>query len=398
MLHGVASGALGIYAILAFGQALWATATGLAGLATLIFAAGLEHSRRWRFDSANTEDRSEELLLIERARRHLAHIVDQVPTPLIARSPDGEMAMVNRAARQTFGRDSPSTTLDPLRVALDAPKTGEAPVVVLGPGRGRAYGLAVSEIGVGSSSHALIALSDMDAQLQTRELVTMKNTLEVISHEIMNSLTPITSLAQTSAELIDDGEWAALGPIIATIQRRSAGLLRFVDGYRALARLPEPAIVRTSLAAFIDDVVLLANANINVSSTWLKVDAIPDCCVELDVDLVTQAILNLLKNAAEAIESYIVSRPEHIPSIRIDVIPVEERRIGIRVADNGPGLGSTSLDSLIRPFVTTKLGSAGVGLTLASQIMHLHGSEMVFSTPGLEGTGLAVTLPFKLAA
>lgn len=394
----VAAFALGVGFWAAVQHDLWATAVVAGGLAMLAATPALGYlARSWtaRAEAAAPADRSGELLRSEATRRRLSHVIDQTPTPLLTRSADGTLSAVNRAARRLFGAsdrlvDPPAALIE----ALDSLTDGGMRVVVLGPGAGRAFALSSAELLQEDGLTRLFVLTDIDAELRARETATLKETLDVLSHEIMNSLTPVTSLAQTASALLADGDTASAGEALATLERRAVGLLGFVGGYRALARLPEPVVRAVDLQPFLADVVRLFGG-LEPMSAALELEAGPDVRVLLDPDLVAQALLNLLRNAAEAAAD--PARPRGA-RIRLSARPTGEGAIAITVADNGPGLAELDPEVILRPFFTTKAGGAGIGLTLVRQIMRDQGQDLLIGAPGLDGRGLSMTLRLPLAA
>jgi two-component system nitrogen regulation sensor histidine kinase NtrY len=394
----IAAFALGVGFWAAVEHDLWATAVAAGGLTMLAAAPALGGlARTWKVPADDVADRSGELRRSEASRRRLTHVIDQAPTPFITRSAEGDLSAVNRAARRLFG--TADRLVDPpaaLAEALDGLMEGEVRVVVLGPAPGRAFALSGAQLLQEDGLASLFVLTDIEAELRARETATLKETLDVLSHEIMNSLTPVTSLAQTAAALVADGDTASAGEALATLERRALGLLRFVEGYRALARLPEPVIRPVALRIFLADVARLFGG-LEGAVVDLEMDPVPDVLVLLDPDLAAQALLNLLRNAAEAAAPPAEGASPSGGRIRVSVHRTTTDEVSITVADNGPGLAGLDPEVILRPFFTTKAGGAGIGLTLVRQIMRDQGRELVIAAPGLDGRGLSVTLSVPVA-
>lgn len=368
-------------------QGLWASAIAAALLA---FVAAAPTLARLRTPSgsmlpvpAQGADASQD--------RRMAHLLDHAPAPLLMETAQGGLVAVNRAARILFatdGRLAPPPAA--LRDALTGLRAGEPRVVRLGEGTGRAYALMSAEM-VGPDGLArLLSLTDIEAELSARETATLKQTLDVLSHEIMNSLTPVTSLAQTSAALLAEGAHQDAARALMTLERRARGLLRFVDGYRQLARLPEPDLRPVSLGLVLEDAERLFRERWEGQAVTLEAGPAPEGLVRIDPDLMSQVLLNLLANAAEA--ALAAHSPQCPARVSLTARAFGAEAVVITVADNGTGLGNLAPEILLKPFFSTKPGGAGIGLSLVQQAVVSQGGALAFQTPGLESRGLGVTL------
>lgn len=211
----------------------------------------------------------------------------------------------------------------------------------------------------------LFTLENVQYVLQQSEMEVQKRLISVLTHEIMNSLSPIISLSESlcnsmSSEdhIVDDTELQAL----RTINRRSQGLLNFVDNYRKLSRLPKPVCQWTRIGEIVDTVKdLYPNDYITYT--------VEDQLIQLSIDRqqMEQVLINLVKNAIEATEG--VDNPEIVVSTHADH---SNRQFIITVTDNGVGFSPESIDSIFLPFFTTKPNGSGIGLSLSLQIMIQH--------------------------
>ena len=323
--------------------------------------------------------------------RRLAHLLDHAPAPLLMETTQGGLVAVNRAARTLFATDGRlAPPPQALHEALAGLRAGEPRMVRLGEGAARAYALTSAEI-IGPDGLArLLSLADIEAELNARETAILKQTLDVLSHEIMNSLTPVTSLAQTSAALLADGAHQDAARALMTLERRARGLLRFVDGYRQLARLPEPDLRPVTLGLVLEDAGRLFRERWDGRAVTLETGPAPDIEVRIDADLMSQVLLNLLANAAEAA---LDSPVPHMPArVSLTAQACGPDAVVITVADNGIGLDGLAPETLLKPFFSTKPGGAGIGLSLVQQAVASHGGTLTFQTPGLESRGLQVDL------
>lgn len=329
----------------------------------------------------------------ESHRRWLAHVLDLVPTALVSRSSDGRMVALNKSARALFATDGPivEAAADLVQIAA-GPIVAEAIPLSLGAPFPRAYAAFRADIIHDGDRASLIALADIEDQLQARETATLKDTLDVLSHEIMNSLTPVTSLAQSAQELLADGDTAGADGALAVLERRASGLLRFVESYRALARLPEPKMRHTEISTLSADVRRLFDGHDQRRGILFEFSEAPRVAVQGDADLLVQALINLLLNAAYAAQSRVSSDGPGRVNLSVTL---DGDAVRFEVSDNGLGLGALDPATVIKPFFTTRPGGAGIGLSLVSQIVVAHDSRLEFGKSNFASTGLSVGFSLK---
>jgi signal transduction histidine kinase len=299
--------------------------------------------------------------------------VDQGPVPLLSYS-DGEgLVAINRAARSLFGTDDlvgdppPSLT----RAIAQSPPAAPGPLSLFG----KSYAIGISEIVTVRESVKLVSLVDIQSEIRMAEATALRDLLRVLSHEIMNSLTPVSNLADLARDYLADETPAAskaAGEALDLLSQRAAGLAHFVEAYRTLARLPDPVLRTVDLGLLLRDIVRVFEKSIDKASVHLEVD-LPagPLLVDLDETLLSQALLNILTNAAEAVT---VSQPGRI---RVSVI-ADESESRILVSDNGCGVPDELSAQIFHAFVTTKPDGTGTGLNLARQIALAHGGDLLF--------------------
>ena len=340
---------------------------------------------------------------LENEVRMLRGLVEQVPVPLISVDQNGRVTTLNNAARRLFGTAVVGKVADlvPFGAALhDA-------VCHLEPGQRVLIGLegddsemrlavSVSHLTVGAAEQRLVSLNNIHGELEATELEAWRRIVRVLTHEIMNSITPISSLAKTAADMIADADGdtaVAAGSVpdvrhaVETVARRSEGLVRFVDSYRRLTRVPAPALKRLRLADVFDRLERLVGPELKAAEIRLVVDlAAKGLEVDADPDQIDQALLNLVSNAREAVAGrddatiWLVGRLSRSGRTVIDV------------ADNGPGVPADISDSIFVPFFTTKRGGSGIGLPLSRQIMRAHNGSLLLRNRA--GGGAQFTLRF----
>lgn len=328
-------------------------------------------------------------------QRLLTAFLDQTPAPLLTRDGDGVIRAGNRAARALFATDE--RLLAPPRSlvqALAAQPVDRTTLSLETPAGLRAYALSITDLAGAQGGVRLAVLIDIQPDLRVAEAAALRELLQVLSHEIMNALTPVASLAATAIELMADETPASTllaRDAVETLARRAAGLTRFVEAYRTLARLPPPDLAPTSLAALIDESARLFRSRWRSAGVELEVapfaEAGPETgTVRLDRDLVVHALLNILTNAAEAALANAL-RP---PLVRLGAAPSDGGAI-FWICDSGAGVADGLDVQVFQPFFTTKPEGTGVGLSFARQVALSHGGDLVLK-PGPPGSGACFAL------
>jgi nitrogen fixation/metabolism regulation signal transduction histidine kinase len=238
----------------------------------------------------------------------------------------------------------------------------------------------------------IVTLQDIRRELEARELTAWQNLIRVLTHEIMNSVTPISSLAATAGELLTDAQASgAAGPAadavrdakdaVDTIGQRGTGLIHFVESYRRLTHLPKPTIRTFSVTELFSRIRQLMAHDLEARSIALE-QSLDRGVADLtaDPELIEQAIINLVRHAIDAVTA--VKSPQITMSAHVDA----SGRPTIAVTDNGHGMDENVRENIFVPFYTTKRDGTGVGLSVVQQIMRSHqGSVEVVSAVG-QGT------------
>lgn len=241
----------------------------------------------------------------------------------------------------------------------------------------------------------IVAFQNVNEALDETEAKAWQKLLRVMTHEIMNSVAPISSLADTlkrnlTATLDEMNEpnddWADLELGLETIQRRSEGLLKFAESYRSLNKITNLNLQRIPISSLFGNLTTLMAPTLD--QKHIQLDTIlkdPQLEVMADTNLLEQVLINLMVNAIDAVKD--VASPLITLSAYND-----NGKIAIRVADNGPGIDADTIDKIFIPFFSTKKTGSGIGLSLCKQIMLLHkGTIHVNSIPG-KGTAFLITL------
>jgi signal transduction histidine kinase len=303
-----------------------------------------------------------------------AVVMDQLPVPLLKYAPDVGLQAVNRAARDLFRADD--LIADPpeaLVAAIERPQAGAQSALRLFD---RPYAISVSELQGAHGAVRWVSLTDIQSEVRIAEATTLRDLLRVLSHEIMNSLTPVASLAGVARTYLQDetSKNAAMAlDALDVLAGRASALTRFVEAYRSLARLPDPVLQPVLPGAFARDVVRVFAQSAAAQGVELGLEISPDLApLELDETLFTQALLNILTNAAEATRDN-----EGARKVRL-CVDRRDQEIRIAVADNGAGIAPDLRPQLFHTFVTTKPTGTGTGLNLARQIALAQGGDLVW--------------------
>jgi nitrogen fixation/metabolism regulation signal transduction histidine kinase len=322
---------------------------------------------------------------------YLETVVKHVPVPFIAVRADGTLSLVNNPARRLTGlpalrRFDQLAELDPALPALmQAIEPGSQQLLQTRlrdvPAELR---VAVSEIRMAGEIERLYSIENLSGELTARESSAWRNLIRVLTHEIMNTLTPVASLAETAATMMDKPD--AIDDIreaVQTIARRSEGLMNFVSRYRELLKVPQPDPEAVKVADVLRNIAKLMAAELK--GLKLVVDVVPESLeVHADRQLLDQVLVNLVRNAADATAD--IDSPELRLSGKL-----EFGRVIIRVHDNGPGIPDETMDQIFVPFFTTKRDGSGIGLSLSRQIMTAHHGEIVVES---DSSGTTVSLLF----
>jgi signal transduction histidine kinase len=351
-------------------------------------------------ESAPAYERAASILNAARAERqqqleYLQTLLDTVASALIVVAPDGRATLTNRAARTLAG-----AAVNRLDEIPAIGSVGAQRLLALAPGTrqivalsdGRQMFVSVSQFTTpGRKPQRLLSLQRIAGELDAVELKAWQSMVDVLAHEMMNSLTPISSLSESLESLLRAG-----GPVNApdevagaleAIKRRSLGLMDFVERYRTVAELPAPKMQSVSMKAFLSSIQrLLAPALRERGITFSSRIEPDDLALRADPQLLEQAVINLLRNAADAVAG--VEQPH------IDVT-CERQASGavLRISDNGCGVPENRRDQIFVPFFTTKPGGSGIGLNLARHVALGHGGQLDVRANSPRGSVFTLNLP-----
>lgn len=321
-------------------------------------------------------------------RQHLAQrellldtVVQNTPVALVLTDASGRVAYANIASRHLFNEGRSLIGLDFAELLADAPDvlrqavdSGEDALLTVDmDGSEETFHLSQRAFRLQGRPHRLQSFRRMTRELSRQEVATWKRVIRVISHELNNSLAPISSLAHSGAELARRGDVERLPNVFATIGERARHLHGFIAGYASFAKLPTPQLVTVEWPAFLE--------GLSLHCRYRLVGEMPKRPARFDAAQIEQVLINLVKNAHEA-----DSVDDEVALSIVDA----GTEVRIEVADRGPGMSETVLSQALLPFYSTKRSGTGLGLALAREITEAHGGRIALANR--EGGGLRVTL------
>jgi len=333
----------------------------------------------------------EERERISEETRFFSALVDDVPVALVTVDADGRAECANKAARRLFNQHQGVRVADfeaygaSLVQAIAGLPAGQHQLLMLsldiGPQRATVRAASLARLG---GTVRVIAIQPIQDALNAVEVAAQSDLIRVLTHEIMNSMTPVTSLARTAAQLIaeadrgDDPVIADARSAIETLARRADGVMHFVETYRTITRPPQINRRLFAAAPFSAELGRLFAADGHWADVRLDITiAPPDHLIDADPDLLAQVVINLLRNAADA-----ATMNGDAPAVSLSIEAMRSGRTRIEVGDNGTGVPEALRHDIFLPFFTTKKTGSGIGLSFARQVLLAHdGSIEIDGSP-----------------
>ncbi len=327
-----------------------------------------------------------------RAERHdlyqrellLDTVIQSTPWALVLTNANERVVYSNVAARQLFqqGRRFEGRAFsevlagapEALREAVQAGSDGM--FSVRRPDEDEIYYLSREHFTLNAQRHSLYLFKQLTRELNRQEVAVWKKVIRVISHELNNSLAPITSLAHSGRLLSRQPDPAKLESVFGTIEERAQHLKSFIDGYGRFAKLPAPNIETVAWTGFV--------ASLSGLTPFTLEGALPESSARFDATQMQQVLINLLKNAHES-----GSPPTEVK------LAVRQNGQGLRmdVMDAGPGMSESVLAQALLPFYSTKQSGTGLGLPLCREIVEAHGGRISLANRREGGLLVSVWLP-----
>jgi nitrogen fixation/metabolism regulation signal transduction histidine kinase len=325
--------------------------------------------------------------------QYLNSVVQQVRTGILSYDIDGNVQLMNANAKRFMGVTAIKNIKELIQInpklyhAVNSVEAGKSELYK--SGNDLYLTIQSTELRIRGIDVKLVTLQNIQPELQKQELEAWQNLTRVLRHEIMNSITPISSLTSTLREILDhdmikkeshyelkDEGAEDLREGLSTIENRSKGLIKFIDAYREYTSLPKPKMSTVRIKDLIEKVAQLMKTELKKTKIDFHYEWSSEyLTIQADVEMIEQVLINLLKNAIEAL-----LETENAKLILIG--RYDESAIKIEVIDNGPGIIKEALEHIFVPFYTTKRTGSGIGLSLSRQIMQMHnGSLAVESEP-----------------
>ena len=337
--------------------------------------------------------------------RYLQTVVQHVGIGLISFNQRGEVELINTAAKRLFqvpalrNIKALGDISEPLLNAVLALKGGNRTLVrVLVDNETLQLAIYATEFRMHNDLYKLVSFQNIHTELEEKEMEAWQNLTQVLAHEIMNSITPISSLSDTVHMLleqksiekndhysIDKEAIEDVKEALDTIKNRSQGLMRFVNSYRDFTQIPEPSYEHFPVKELLLRLRNLNKGEAEAQEVAITVSVDPESLeVTADPHLIEQTLINLIKNAFRALEDVedaVISLKGFIDS---------DGKVVIQVHDNGPGISKENMQKIFIPFYSTGKpvagGGSGIGLSLSRQIMRMHKGTLTVKSEKDKGT------------
>jgi nitrogen fixation/metabolism regulation signal transduction histidine kinase len=323
--------------------------------------------------------------------QYLQSIVQNIDISILAYQRDGTVEMINPAAKKLF---QVNTLRDINKLRPLSEKLANT-LLAMNPGENKLVKVQDEEDILQLAIHAtefkvkekvimLTTIKNIQSVLEEQETAVWQKLIRVLTHEIMNSIAPISSLSSTIENMVNPyttGEKSApeiemetvneIKVALQTINKRSTGLMNFVETYRSLTKIPTPNFEVVSMKEVIGNVYTLMKQEVEEKNITFTYFTEPDSIeVQMDEQLIGQVLINLVKNSMQALDGCEDGK------ILIRGFYNKRGRPSIQVTDNGRGILTDVIDKIFIPFFTTKRSGSGIGLSLSRQILRLHGGSI----------------------
>ena len=339
--------------------------------------------------------------------RFLEHIVELIEVGIIVLDQSQKVVLINSSAEALVKVSSPGTWEQVRKKnqtftdAVDQVKGSQRVLCESKSGqKTMRLVIHVNRTSMLEEPYTLVTFQDIGSVAEDMESGAWVRLMRILNHEIRNSITPISSLAETIMMILhhENGhpkELAQLNPqnlsdiqiSIETLRQRSDNLHQFIDDYQKLTKIPAPVPMKIELQSFIEEIHSLFRTDFENRKIKFLSEIEPEVqMLRADRNLLQQVMINLVRNGMDAMEN--MDNPELV--IRSQT---EKGSIRISVADNGAGIDQDILDEVFVPFYTTKSQGSGIGLSLARQVMRMHGGNIWITSR--KGEGTTVYLDFQ---
>lgn len=365
---------------------------------------GLHHS----FEKVN-EEISRIRMEKEKGSILLQGTMDHMRTGILAVDADGGVEIVNMEALKIFGLSnlqqfSELDQVDPgLTQSLLGLKyeSGNIIHVKMPAGEEVPLLIRISLLKLEEKTLRIYTIQNIKTQLEASEIESWQKMTRVLSHEISNSVTPISTLGAGIHRKLTQGERVPKGGLFLNtdiasdllksaelIEQRGNHLVEFMEHYKSFARLPEPVPDNLEIGSFFDSLNLFFNEDMLKRGIKLKVElSDTSLCILADPRLIEQTFINLIRNAMEALGDH------QSGVIELKAGKVGERKVSLDISDNGQGIAPENLSQIFIPFFTTKRGGSGIGLSIVKKVVSMSGGTITYQSEVGRGTVFHITMP-----
>ena len=336
--------------------------------------------------------------------QYLSMLISHINIAIISFDQKGNVHLINNAFKELVNKPYMNHVkvlkgVSPvIYQTINNIQPGEEQLVKLKAGNNlKELAVQASEFKVGEDLYKLVSWQNIAHQLDENETNAWQKLIRVLTHEIMNSVTPITSLTGTlhhivrqklaGKEAMDQPTLEKIDNGLVVINDRSKGLINFTEAYKNLTRIPAPNFQKVNLKALQEQLSLLFKARLEASGIQFQVNQVnPGLEVLADPELLSQVLINLLKNAIEALTG------QERPCISLNMQGHGEKSVVITMKDNGAGIPAEVLDNIFIPFFTTKENGSGIGLSISKQIIQLHKGVLTVRSEMGKGTVFTIMI------
>ena len=333
--------------------------------------------------------------------QYIKTIVQHVGIGIVTFNRNGEIQIINTAAKKLFkisnlrNINQLRNVSEPLVESFMKLKTGGRDLIkIVHSDETIQLSVFAIELTLQGEEFKLVSVQNIQTELEENEMEAWQKLVRVLTHEIMNSVTPISSLANTVEEDLKERLFAGtvkyeismeemedLHLAVQTIQKRSDGLIRFVTDFRSLSHIPKTEFSMVVITELFSQIETLMRSEIEKSSVNFEVSVAPgDMMLKIDKELIEQVLINLIKNAIQALEEA-DNRQIYLSAYRDS-----RNQNCISIKDNGTGIDEEAQSKIFIPFYTTKKSGSGIGLSLSKQIMRQHLGTISVKSKVDEGT------------
>jgi len=335
----------------------------------------------------------------EAQHQFLLSLVEQVETGLICFDENWQTIMMNRAMKEILRKSYIPSLKSIAKIDQNLYDT----IIDISPGDKKLLDVNVqnsrlqlallgSQIKMKNELIRIFVIQNISTELDNQEIRSWQKLIRILTHEIMNSVSPVVSLASTTDNILsqnpipDEETIGKMHKAIRAIKHRGEALLGFTERYRALTRVPPPEMEDVDLLDLVDQIFILFEAELSAGNIKL-IKRFPKHKIQIKADpgLIEQTIINLFKNAMQAVKG----REE--PQIEVQVYK-DNRNTILQVADNGNGIEKSMIDQIFIPFFTTKEEGSGIGLSLSRQIILMHGGTISVQSEVGKGSVFTIQL------